>query len=156
VGLHGGRRTTSTAMIDRREKSHRAENLVSWPYSSEFSATTATHHATMMYQISRREEATDLAWRLPRRRLRSRPSWLVGACLLANLPSKNTLTQHNCVYRRVVTKMADNGRHGAPLPAPAHTTVAQCWLIVVCGGAGSEAPWRPWDNGDRHGRWGTV
>jgi hypothetical protein len=55
--------------------------------------------------------------------------------------------------------MADNGRHGAPLPAPAQTTVAQnveCWLIVVCGGAGSEAPWRPWDDGDRQGRWGTV
>jgi hypothetical protein len=64
VGLHGGRRTTSTAMIDRREKSHRAENLVSWPYFSEFAATTAMHHIAMMYQIGRREEATDSAWRL--------------------------------------------------------------------------------------------
>jgi hypothetical protein len=36
-------------MIDRREKSHRAENLISWPYSSEFATTTATHHTTMMY-----------------------------------------------------------------------------------------------------------
>jgi len=61
-------------------------------YSSEFSATTTTHHTTMMYRIGRRKEATDLAWRLPQRRLRSRPSWLVGACLLANLPSKNMLT----------------------------------------------------------------
>jgi hypothetical protein len=114
-------------MIDRRKKSHQAENLVSWPYSSEFAATTAMHHTamTIMYRISGREEATDLAWRLPQQRLRGRPSWLVGACLLANLPSKNMLTTNNCVCRRTVTKMADNGRHGAPLPAPVHTTVAQ-------------------------------
>jgi hypothetical protein len=36
-------------MIDRRKKSHRAENLVSWPYSSKFAATTTTHHTAMMY-----------------------------------------------------------------------------------------------------------
>ncbi len=79
-------------MIDRREKSHRAENLVSWPYSSEFSATTTMHHTAMMYRTGGRKEATDLAWRLLRQWLRSWPSWLVGACLLANLSSKNMLT----------------------------------------------------------------
>jgi hypothetical protein len=26
------------------------------------------------------------------------------------------------------------------------------WLIVICGGAGSGAPWRPWDDSDRQGR----
>jgi hypothetical protein len=36
-------------MINRRKKLHRAENLVSWPYSFEFAATTATHHTAMMY-----------------------------------------------------------------------------------------------------------
>jgi hypothetical protein len=36
-------------MIHRRKKLHQAENLVSWPYSSEFAATTAAHHLTMMY-----------------------------------------------------------------------------------------------------------
>ncbi len=65
VGLHGGRRMTLTAMIDRCEKLHRAGNLVSWPYSSKFTATTATHYTTMMYPIGGREEATNLAWRLP-------------------------------------------------------------------------------------------
>ncbi len=50
-------------MIDRREKLHRAENLVSWTYSSVFAATTATHHTAMMYRIGGREEATDLVWR---------------------------------------------------------------------------------------------
>ena len=81
-------------MIDRCEKSHQAENLISWPYSSKFSTTTATHRTAMMYQISRHKESTDLAWRwrLPRGQLGSRPPWLVGACLLANLPSKNMLT----------------------------------------------------------------
>jgi hypothetical protein len=137
VGLHGGCRTTSTAMIDQREKSHRAENLVSWPYSSEFSATTATHHTTMMYRIGGREEATDLAWRLSRRRLRSRPSWLVGACLLANLPSKNTLTT---TQLRLSTRRDQNGRQWPPwCPSPGAGTYnsrPECWLIVVCGGAG--------------------
>ena len=157
MGLHGGRRTTSTAMIDRREKSHRAENLVAWAYSSVFAATTATHHTAMMYRIGGREEATDSVWRLPRRRLRSRPSWLMGVCLLANLPSKNTLTttqQHLSMCHDL------NGRQQPPwCPTPSAGTYnsrPECWLIVVCGGAGSEALWRSWDDGDRHGRWGTV
>jgi hypothetical protein len=30
---------------------------------------------------------------------------------------------------------------------------ATFWLIIACGGAGSRAPWRPWDVGGRHGRW---
>ena len=157
MGLHGGRRKASTAMIDRREKSHRAENLVSWPYSSELAATTATHHTAMMYRIGGREEATDSAWRLPRRRLGSRPPWLVGACSLANLPSKNTLTT---TQLRLSTRRNQNGRQRPPwcpsTRAGAYNSRPECWLIVVCGGAGSEAPWRPWDDGDRHGRWGTV
>jgi len=157
VGLHGGRRTTSTAMIDRREKSHRAENLVSWTYSSVFAATTATHHTAMMCRIGGREEATDSAWRLPRRRLGSRPPWLVGACSLANLPSKNTLTT---LQLRLSTRRNQNGRQRPPwcpsTRAGAYNSRPECCLIVVCGGAGSEAPWRPWDDGNRHGRWGTV
>jgi hypothetical protein len=157
VGLHGGCRTTSTAMTDRRKKSHRAENLISWPYSSEFAATTATHHTAMMYRIGGHKEATNLAWRLPQQRLRGRPSWLVGACLLANSPSKNT--RHNnpqCLSMR----RDQNGRQWLPwCPtscAGAYNSRPECWLIVVCGGARSEAPWRPWDDGDRHSRWGTV
>jgi hypothetical protein len=51
-------------MIDRPKKLHRAENLLSWPYFSKFTATTATHHTTMMYQIGGLEEATDSTWRL--------------------------------------------------------------------------------------------
>ena len=157
MGLHGGRRKASTAMIDRREKSHRSENLVSWPYSSDFAATTTAHHTTMMYRIGGREEATDSAWRLPRRRLGSRPSWSVGAYSLANLPSKNTLTT---TQLRLSTRRNQNGRQRPPwcpsTRAGAYNSRPECWLIVVCGGAGSEAPWRPWDDGDRHGRWGTV
>jgi len=30
-----------------------------------------------------------------------------------------------------------------------------CWLIVVCGDARGGAPWRPWDDGGRHG-WGVL
>ncbi len=144
-------------MIDQREKLHRAENLVSWPYSSEFAATTTTHHTAMMYQIGRHEEATNLAWRLLRRRLRSRPSWSVAVCLLANLSSKNTLTT---TQLRMSTRRNQNGRQWPPWcptsSAGAYNSCPECWQIVVCGRAGSEAPWRPWDNGDGHSRWGTV
>ncbi len=27
----------------------------------------------------------------------------------------------------------------------------ECWRIVICGGAGSGAPWRQWEDGGRHG-----
>jgi hypothetical protein len=57
---------TAAAMIDRCEKSHQAENLSSCSYSAFCAYTAATHHSTMMIQIGGREEAADLAWRLPR------------------------------------------------------------------------------------------
>ena len=37
--------------------------------------------------------------------------------------------------------------------ATAHYSHPAYWLIFVCGGAGSEAPWWPWDEGSHHGRW---
>ena len=42
-----------------------------------------------------------------------------------------------------------------PTPgAPAQNRHPVCGLILVGGGGnGSEAPWRPWDDGGRHGRW---
>jgi hypothetical protein len=55
--------------------------------------------------------------------------------------------------------MADSGRNGAPLPALTHTIVAQNvggLFYAVVPGAGSGAPWRPWDNGDRQGWRGKV
>jgi hypothetical protein len=45
-----------------------------------------------------------------------------------------------------------NGRLRPPWCLPpsndAYNSRPECWRIVVCGGAGSEAPWRPWDGGD--------
>ena len=143
MGLHGGRRTTSTAMIDQREKSHRADNLSSCSYSAfcAYAATAAA--AAMMFRIGGREEATDSAWRLQRRRLRSRPPWSEGVCSLANLPSKNTRTT---LQLRLLTRRNQNGRQRPPwcpsTRAGAYNSRPECWLIVVCGGAGSEAPWR--------------
>ncbi len=44
-----------------------------------------------------------------------------------------------------------------PTPdADAHNGHSVCWLIVICGGTGSGAPWRPWDDGDRQGRRDTL
>jgi hypothetical protein len=38
----------------------------------------------------------------------------------------------------------------------AYNSHPECWQIVVCGGAGSGAPWQQWDDGNRQGRRGTV
>ena len=117
MGPHGGRTMTVTTIVDRSMKSHRVENLIHWPYSLNFAATTATHHVAMIYRPGGREEVTDSVWRLPRRRLRSRPPWLVGAFSLANLPRKNTLTttQQHLSMRRDL-----NGRQRPPW-CPPHT-----------------------------------
>ncbi len=157
MGLRGGRWTTSTTMIDRCEKSHRAENLSFFSHSTFCTSTAATHHTVMMYQIGGRKEVTDLVWRLPRRRLGSRPPWLVGGYSLANLPSKNTLTT---TQQRLLTHRDQNGRQQPPW-CPTHSAGAynsrpECWLNIVCGGPGSEAPWRLWDDSGHHGQWGTV
>jgi hypothetical protein len=46
-------------MIDRCEKSHRAENLASFSHSAFCTSTAATHHAAVMGQIGGCEEATN-------------------------------------------------------------------------------------------------
>jgi hypothetical protein len=144
-------------MIDRCEKSHQAENFSSFSHSTFCTSTAATHHTAMMYQIGGRKEATNLAWRLPRQQLGSRPPRLVGVYLLANLPSKNTLTT---TQQHLSTRRDQNGQQRPPwCPTPgagAYNYHPECWLIVVCGGAGSEAPGWPWDNSSSHGWWGTV
>jgi hypothetical protein len=38
----------------------------------------------------------------------------------------------------------------------AYNSCPECWRIVVCGGAGSGAPWWLWDDGNRQGRQGMV
>jgi hypothetical protein len=40
--------TAVTTIVNRSTKLYRVENLVYWPYSSDFTAITATHHAAMM------------------------------------------------------------------------------------------------------------
>ncbi len=143
MGLHGGRRTTSTAMIDRREKLHRADLLSFCSYSAfcAYAATAAA--AAMMFRIGGRKEVTDLAWRLRRRRLGSRPPWSEGVCLLANLPSKNTRTT---LQLRLLMRCNQNGQQRPPwcpsTRAGAYNSRSECWLIIICGGAWSEAPWR--------------
>ncbi len=53
-----------------------------------------------------------------------------------------------------------NGRQRlqwCPTPdADADNSGPECWGIVVCSGAGSGAPWGLWEDGGRHGQWGTV
>jgi hypothetical protein len=69
-------------------------------------------------------------------------------------------TQLTTTPQRPSTRRDLNGRQWPPwCPTPdanAHNSHPVCWLIVVCSGAGSGAPWRPWDDGDRQGRRGML
>jgi hypothetical protein len=53
-----------------------------------------------------------------------------------------------------------NGQQRPPwCPTPnanAHNDHPVCWLIIVCGSAGSGEPWRLWDDVNRQGRRGTL
>ncbi len=69
-------------------------------------------------------------------------------------------TQPTTNPQRPSTRCDLNGRLGPPwclTPGDdSYNSHSDCWRIVVCGGAGSGAPWRPWEGGDRQGRRGTV
>ena len=157
MGPHDGCTTTAAAMFDWCKKLHRAGNLSFCSYSTFCAYTALRYYATMMNWIGRCKEATDSAWRVPRQQLRSQPPWSGGACLLANLPSKNTLTTPQ---QRLLTRRDLNGWQRLPwcptLGAATYNSQSACWLIVVCGSSGSGAPWRQWVNGGHQGRWGTV
>ncbi len=62
-------------------------------------------------------------------------------------------TQLTTTPQRPSTHCDLNGQQRLPwCPTPnadAHNGHPVCWLIVVCGGARSGAPWQPWDDGDR-------
>jgi hypothetical protein len=106
---------------------------------------------------------TDSAKRLPSRRLRCRRGCSSSPCQVSRgmLPYVFLRrTQLTTTPQRPSTGRDQNGRQRPPwCPTPdadAHNGHPVCWLIVVCGGAGSGAPWRPWDDGDRQGRRGTL
>ncbi len=69
-------------------------------------------------------------------------------------------TQLTTTPQRLSTRRDLIGRQRPPwCPTPdanAHNGRPVCWLIVVCGGAVSGAPWRSWDDGDRQGWRDTV
>jgi hypothetical protein len=69
-------------------------------------------------------------------------------------------TQLTTTPQRPLTHRDLNGRQQPPWcptsNADAHKGYPVCWLIVVCGGASSGAPWRPWDDGDCQGWQGTL
>ncbi len=69
-------------------------------------------------------------------------------------------TQLTTTRQHPSTRRDLNGQQRLPWrPTPnadAHNGHPVCWLIVVCGSAGSGAPWRLWDNGNRQGPRSTV
>ncbi len=69
-------------------------------------------------------------------------------------------TQPTTNPQRPSTRRDLNGRLRPPwcliTGDDAYNSCPECWWIVVCGGAGSGAPWRPWHRGDRQGQRGAV
>jgi hypothetical protein len=69
-------------------------------------------------------------------------------------------TQHTTNTQRPSTHHDLNGQLRPPWcltpGADAYNSCPECWRIVVCGDAGSGAPWRPWDGDNRQDWWGTV
>jgi len=66
-------------------------------------------------------------------------------------------TQPTTIPQRPSTRLDLNGQQRSPwCPTPVaatHNSHPVCWNIVGCGGTGSKAPWRPWNDGGRHGWW---
>ncbi len=131
--------------------------------SSYFTATATTHLSPTMSPPGRCSITTDSAKRLPSRWLQCWRGCSSSPCQVSRgmLPyvflrrtQLTTTPQHALTGRDLI------GRQRPPwCPTPnadAHNGHPVCWLIVVCSGAGSGAPWWPWDDGDRQGQRDTV
>jgi hypothetical protein len=131
--------------------------------SSYFAATATTHLSPTMSLPGRCSITTNSAKRLPSRRLQCRRGCSSSPCQVSRgmLPYVFLhRTQLTTTPQRPSTRPDLFGRQRPPWcptsDANAHNGHPVCWLIAVCGGAKSGAPWRPWDDGDRQGRRDTV
>ncbi len=131
--------------------------------SSYFAATATLHLSPTMSLPGQRSITTDSAKRLPSRRLQCRRGCSASPCLVScgMLPYVFLCrTQLTTTPQCPSTRRDQNGQQRPPrCPTPdagTHNGHPVCWLIVVCGGTRSGAPWGPWDDGDRQGRRGTL
>jgi len=155
VGPHGGRRTTATTIINRCANVRVVGIITSCSSFSHFVAAAPTNHSSKMSLSGRHGTTTDSAWRLPSRR----PPMPMGTLFLT-LPGRHCqisiILPYVFLHR---TQPTTTPLHPSMLPHSAlrsavapNSHPACCWKDV-CGGAGSEAPWRPWENGGCHGPW---
>ncbi len=138
--------------------------IVSSHSSSSYFATTATTHLSPTMSLPGLcSITTDLVKRLPSRQLQCRRGCSSSPCQVSHgvllyvfLHRTQLTTTPQCPS----TRCDQNNRQQPPwFPTPnanAHNSHPVCWLIVICGGTRSGAPWRPWDDGDRQGRRGTL
>ncbi len=132
-------------------------------FSSYFAATATMHFSPTMSLPGQRSITTNLAKRLPSQLLQCRRGCSSSPCQVSRvmLPYKFLRrTQLTTTPQRPSTRRDLIGRQRLPwCPTPktnTHNGHPVCWMIVVCAGAGSGAPWRPWDNGDCKGWRDTV
>jgi len=141
VGPHGGRRTTPATMIDRCKKSHQAETSPPVPISpfAPLPPPRILQHDVSNWRMRRSDkfgvEAAET--------MAQKPAAMVGGCVFTSyLPNKSTC--HNNA-QCLSTHHDLNGQQRPPwCPTPGTAADNSCpenWLIVVCGGARSEAPW---------------
>jgi hypothetical protein len=132
----------------------RVVGIVSSRSSSSYFAATATMHLSPMMSLPGQcRTTTNSAKRLPSRWLRCQRGCSSSPCQVSHgmLPYVFLRrTQLTTTSQRPSTRRDLIGQQRPPLcPTPdanAHNSHPVCWLIVVCGGAGSGAPWRPWDD----------
>jgi hypothetical protein len=131
--------------------------------SSYFDATATTHLSPTMSLPGQRSITTNSAKRLPSRWLQCRRGCSSSPCQVSRdmLPYVFLRrTQLTTTPQRPSTRRDQNCRQRPPwCPTPnadAHNGHPVCWLIVVCGGAGSGAPWQPWDDVNRQGWRGML
>jgi hypothetical protein len=137
----------------------RVVGIISSRSSSSYFATTATMHLSPTMSLPRRcSITTDLAKRLLSRWLQCRRGCSSSSCQVScgMLPyvflrrTQLTTTPQRLLTHRDLFSQQRPPRCSTP-DADTHNGHPVCWLIVICGGAGSGAPWRPWDDGNRQG-----
>jgi hypothetical protein len=168
LGPHGGHRTTATAIIDQGANLPFVGIITSCSSPFYFAATNNRHISfphdvpsrTMRHNVQFGIEAAE-----PMAPMLAGMLFLTLSGMHCRL--SGTLpyiflhrTQLTTTPQRPSTRHDLNGQWQPPwCPTPStarHKGYPACWLIVLCGGAGIEAPWQLWDNDNQQGWRGTV
>jgi hypothetical protein len=143
VGPRGGRITTASTMVDRCNDPHHRGIVSPCSFPTFFVTAATTHRAYTMSLPGRHGSTINPAW--------WRPSEMAQIDVMLLLTSPEIIT--NLRYKRYVflRRKHENTSH-RPHRQVVISIKKILWLDAICGGTRSGGPWRPWDDGGRHGR----